>query len=517
MSTPIVAFFNPQGGVGTTSLVYHLAWMYQGLGLKVLAIDLDPQAGLTTMLLTNERLAEIWTDNNQLNNVTRYLQILREEESTYPSLELIEDGFNLLTGDLSLSELEDEFSLAWQKHSDSKHQKSPSVVFLFRQLFQQLATSTEADIVLLDLGSNLGAINRSAILASNYLITPLSLDLTSIQGLRYLQSALSRWQSAEETAVIQPLGYVVQQQNSSFIRPPNHQSWQAQVDRIYGNIKVTTSQQSNCLALFNNYQGLLPMALSSQKAMFQLKPADGAIGTYSRAVREVYEDYRQLAQKIAQLTQIANWPDQANYSRNYLTAQEYKTVPDSLPLYILEKGFQIFRIHTVQRPALYFNRNSNSRFSSFIQNYGVLYAGLDPFVAFREIFNLKSLRLIDQESLERMCLSCFWLQRDLKLIDISGPGLTMIGADSRIITGSNFPLSQSWSQTLYEHRANVDGLYYRSCYDPSRFCVALYENRVRLEDLQEQRITQNNLLDESFAAMLQQILDEYQYQLGDNL
>jgi hypothetical protein len=126
-------------------------------------------------------------------------------------------------------------------------------------------------------------------------------------------------------------------------------------------------------------------------------------------------------------------------------------------------------------------------------------------------------RLIDQESLERMCLSCFWLQRELKLIDLSGAGLTMIGADSRIITGSNFPLSQSWSQTLYEHPANVDGLYYRSCYDPSRFCVMLYENRVKPADLQEQRITQNNLLDESFATTLQQILDEYQYQLGDNL
>jgi chromosome partitioning protein len=516
MNAPIVAFFNPQGGVGTTSLVYHLAWMYQGLGLRVLAIDLDPQAGLTTMLLNNERLTEIWAVDNQPNNVARYLQILRGEESTYPSLELIEDGFNLLIGDLSLSELEDEFSLAWQKYSGSRQQELPSIVSLFRQLFQQLSTSAEADIVLLDLGPNIGAINRSAVLISNYLITPLSLDLISMQGLRYLQLALSRWQSAEEIAETQPLGYIIQQQNSFFAQPLNYQSWQTQVDQIYSNIKSTTTEESNCLALFKNYQGLLPMALSSRKAMFQLKPADGAIGTYSKAVREVYEDYRQLAQKIAEITQIKNWPDHASYSRNYLSAQEYKATPDSLPLYILEKNSQLFRIHNVYRQALYFNRNSNSRFGSFTQNYGVLYAGLDSFVVFREIFNLKSVRLIDQESLERMCLSCFWLQRDLKLIDLSGPGLTMIGADSRIITGSNFPLSQSWSQTLYEHPANVDGLYYRSRYDPSRFCVVLYENRVRLSDLKEQRITQNNLLDESFAATLQQVLHEYQYELDVN-
>ena len=46
-----IAFFNNEGGVGKTSLVYHLAWMYADLGLSVLAADLDPQANLTTMFL----------------------------------------------------------------------------------------------------------------------------------------------------------------------------------------------------------------------------------------------------------------------------------------------------------------------------------------------------------------------------------------------------------------------------------------------------------------------------------
>ena len=48
MSVPVVAFFNNKGGVGKTSLVYHLAWMYADLGLRVMAADLDPQANLTS-------------------------------------------------------------------------------------------------------------------------------------------------------------------------------------------------------------------------------------------------------------------------------------------------------------------------------------------------------------------------------------------------------------------------------------------------------------------------------------
>lgn len=47
MSVPIIAFFNNKGGVGKTTLVYHLAWMFADLGVKVLAVDLDPQANLT--------------------------------------------------------------------------------------------------------------------------------------------------------------------------------------------------------------------------------------------------------------------------------------------------------------------------------------------------------------------------------------------------------------------------------------------------------------------------------------
>ena len=31
-----IAFFNNKGGVGKTSLVYHLAWMYARLGVNVL-------------------------------------------------------------------------------------------------------------------------------------------------------------------------------------------------------------------------------------------------------------------------------------------------------------------------------------------------------------------------------------------------------------------------------------------------------------------------------------------------
>ena len=60
-----VAFFNNKGGVGKTSLVYHLAWMLRELGRRVVAADLDPQANLTGMFLDETGLERLWRDGNQ--------------------------------------------------------------------------------------------------------------------------------------------------------------------------------------------------------------------------------------------------------------------------------------------------------------------------------------------------------------------------------------------------------------------------------------------------------------------
>ena len=50
-----IVFFNNKGGVGKTTLVYHFTWMLSEMGYKTIAVDLDPQANLTSMFLDEER------------------------------------------------------------------------------------------------------------------------------------------------------------------------------------------------------------------------------------------------------------------------------------------------------------------------------------------------------------------------------------------------------------------------------------------------------------------------------
>jgi cellulose biosynthesis protein BcsQ len=55
-----ISVFNNKGGVGKTTLTYHLAHALAELGKKTLVIDLDPQCNLTIFGLADERIYDIW-------------------------------------------------------------------------------------------------------------------------------------------------------------------------------------------------------------------------------------------------------------------------------------------------------------------------------------------------------------------------------------------------------------------------------------------------------------------------
>ena len=100
-----IAFFNNKGGVGKTSLVYHLAWMYADLGVSVVAVDLDPQANLSTMFLSEERLEELWPDGDHPQSILGSVSpILRGiGDMSDPHVETITDNLGMVVGDLGLS------------------------------------------------------------------------------------------------------------------------------------------------------------------------------------------------------------------------------------------------------------------------------------------------------------------------------------------------------------------------------------------------------------------------------
>ena len=117
-----LAFFNNKGGVGKTTLVNHLAWMYAELGLSVLVADLDPQANLTSMFLDEDDLEEIWEGGESSRTVTGCLAPLLEGtgDIAQPYVAPVTPMIGLIVGDLRLSCVEDELSSQWPDCLDRK-------------------------------------------------------------------------------------------------------------------------------------------------------------------------------------------------------------------------------------------------------------------------------------------------------------------------------------------------------------------------------------------------------------
>ena len=317
-----IAFFNNKGGVGKTTLVYHVAWTFADLGLNVLIADFDPQANLSSMFLDEDRLAELWPDgahdDTVLGAVTPILRGIGDVAE--PQIEEIADSIGLLVGDLGLSRFEDKLSQDWPRCLDRQEDAFRVLSAFYRMLNTAVATR-HADIVLIDVGPNLGAINRAALLSAEHIVVPLAPDLFSLQGLQNLGPTLRDWRQGWKermekapgdltlpSGAMTPAGYIVLQHNIRLNRPVlAYAKWMKRIPGEYqrsilGHQKISQTNvdnDPNCLAQLKHYRSLMPMAMEARKPIFHLKPADGALGAHSSAAQQCGEDFRQLTRRIA--------------------------------------------------------------------------------------------------------------------------------------------------------------------------------------------------------------------------
>ena len=195
-----IAFFNNKGGVGKTTLLYHLAWMYAELGVRTVAVDLDPQSNLTAMFLTEERLDELWEGPAASQSIVAAVSPLLEEgigDVTKPHLETVSRNLALVPGDLGLARMEDELSAQWSDCLDGKP-KAFRITAVFHRVIRLAVEQFKADLALIDVGPNLGALNRSAVIVADHVAVPLIPDLFSLQGLSNLGPTLKKWREGWE-------------------------------------------------------------------------------------------------------------------------------------------------------------------------------------------------------------------------------------------------------------------------------------------------------------------------------
>jgi cellulose biosynthesis protein BcsQ len=191
-----LALFNHKGGVGKTTLAVNMADAMIDLGLRVLLVDADPQCNLTSFYLTEDQLDKLLGESDDVNGGTIWSAIKPVVDGKGPikEIEVFEprDGLFVCAGDVLLADYEEELPNAWTG-SFARKTRDYDVMCALSLAARNLGESHEVDILIYDVGPNVGPLNRTILLDTDFFATPVAADLFSLRALSTVGRSLARW------------------------------------------------------------------------------------------------------------------------------------------------------------------------------------------------------------------------------------------------------------------------------------------------------------------------------------
>ena len=213
----IVSVFNNKGGVGKTTLLFHLACALAEQDKKVLMMDLDPQCSLTLNALPEEDVEKMWAEEEPYIKDYRSSKdaqpfahdaLMKKERSIHFILKPLEDGLeseitavpchtlmknvDIIPGRLSLQFFESFIAHRWSEAFTGSPHAIQSIASV-RRVAEFYQDKYGYDCVLIDTSPSLGDLNRITVGLSDYFFIPCSTDVFSIYGIRNIGASLEKW------------------------------------------------------------------------------------------------------------------------------------------------------------------------------------------------------------------------------------------------------------------------------------------------------------------------------------
>ncbi len=155
-------------------------------------VDCDSQCNLTAYSLKDSAIETAWKPNG--NSIYRAIEPVARgmgDISNRPPTQL-RINLHLIPGDLLLSDFEDRLGDTWNAAKGGSEPDIRAQSAIYRTI-QQAADTVKAQYVLVDLGPNMGALNRAVLGGSDFVIVPVAPDLFSIRGAENLGNKMAKW------------------------------------------------------------------------------------------------------------------------------------------------------------------------------------------------------------------------------------------------------------------------------------------------------------------------------------
>lgn len=317
-----VAFFNNKGGVGKTTLLCNMAAVFSEVfHKKVCVVDCDPQCNATQYLLSEEHFEKIIESRD--GTIAEFFFDLRAGRPAVNSVTTVRsEGFNvdLVPGHPALAMVEDFLAREWLSTEVERGLKTTFALASLNENFL-----SKYDFVFYDVGPSLGSINRVVLMACNYFVSPMTIDIFSLKAFgnivewfnentNSLNHSLANPQLSEEPIIdfarkrsggAAFIGYVTQQykqKSEKGIKRPVH-SYEKIREQIEQEVqkyqhKLPPTQQSYEIGSIPNLFSLVPMSQSVRRPIFDLTSQDGVVGSHFARVKEARKVLIDVAEKL---------------------------------------------------------------------------------------------------------------------------------------------------------------------------------------------------------------------------
>ncbi|MGX4583043.1 ParA family protein [Paenibacillus chitinolyticus] len=332
----VLTFFNNKGGVGKTTLAVNVAsFIATNYDKKILFIDADPQANSTQMMIPDEQWENYYGENATGATLMDYLSPIAEGDSnlnfvgSFFSKDVNRFHVDLIPGHPRLSIIEDILSDAWNKciGGDLGGFRRTNWLNLMKEHYKD-----RYDYLIIDVGPSLGALNRSILINTDFILTPMGSDIFSLIGVSNISTWISSWMDLyrnavtplfhkQSTAIIEKykvnldidtscrlIGFSIQQYVTRSFKEGRRPV--ASYDRIikevpeaierylgyliYGDLTIDDLNLGDVPYLYS----LVPLAQSSKAPMYDLGKADGVVGGQINSVKKYHDMLEIICRRV---------------------------------------------------------------------------------------------------------------------------------------------------------------------------------------------------------------------------